>query len=134
MSARHLITGQAGEDLAAAFLTAKGLRVVKKNFRCRAGEIDLICRAGEFLVFVEVKTRSGTLFGTPGQAVNRSKAARMIRAASAYLTRENLWSQPCRFDLVTIVLGQGEPQLEHWENVIDVRDCLGRSHTSWQPW
>ena len=61
MSARHLITGQAGEDLAAAFLTAKGLRVVKKNFRCRAGEIDLICRAGEFLVFVEVKTRSGTL-------------------------------------------------------------------------
>lgn len=134
MSARHLITGRTGEELAASFLTAKGLRVVEKNFRCQAGEIDLICQAGELLVFVEVKTRSGTLFGTPGQAVNRTKVGRMVRAASAYLTREDLWSRSCRFDLVAIVLGQGEPKLEHWEDVIDVRDCLDCSHTSWQPW
>ena len=75
MPARHLTTGQTGEDLAAAFLTEKGMRVVERNFRCAAGEIDLICRSGELLIFVEVKTRSGTVFGTPGEAVNRAKAA-----------------------------------------------------------
>lgn len=134
MPARHLTTGQTGEDLAAAFLTEKGMRVVERNFRCAAGEIDLICRSGELLIFVEVKTRSSTVFGTPGEAVSRAKAARLARAASAYLSRDGLWSRPCRFDLVTVVLGRGGAELEHWEDVIDARDCLDSGHASWQPW
>lgn len=59
MAARHLITGLAGEDLAAAFLQEKGLRVVERNVRCVGGELDLVCEDRGSLVFVEVKTRSG---------------------------------------------------------------------------
>ena len=134
MPARHLTTGQIGEDLAAAFLTEKGMRVVERNFRCAAGEIDLICRSGELLIFVEVKTRSGTVFGMPGEAVSRAKATRLTRAASVYLSREGLWSRPCRFDLVTVVFGHAGAELEHWEDVIDARNYLDSGHASWQPW
>ena len=134
MPARHLITGRAGEDLAAAFLREKGWRVLERNFRCRDGELDLICEDRITLVFVEVKARSGTVHGEPGEAVGRTKQARMIRAASRYLSREQAWSRSCRFDLVGIVFRDGQTDIEHWEDIIDARNALGRRHSAWQPW
>lgn len=134
MAARHLITGRAGEELAVAFLTEKGLRVRDRNFRCPGGEIDLICEDRGVLVFVEVKTRSGAERGEPGQAVDRAKKARLIRAASMYLSRNRAWSRPCRFDLVSVLFLDGETVVEHWEDIIDGRDGLDRGHAPWQPW
>ena len=98
MAARHLITGKAGEDLAALFLTEKGLRIRERNFRCVFGEIDMICEDHGTVVFVEVKTRSGTRRGEPGEAVGRPKKARLVKAASQYLSRSKSWSRSCSFD------------------------------------
>lgn len=134
MAARHLSTGRAGEDLAAAFLVEKGYRVVTRNFRCTGGEIDLVCEDGRTLVFVEVKTRSGHVRGEPGEAVTAAKRKRLVKAAALYLSRTSAWSRPCRFDLVGILFLIGETVVEHWEDIIDVRDGLDRGHAPWQPW
>ena len=134
MAAGHLITGRAGEELAAAFLVEKGLAVVERNFRCPGGEIDLICRDRGTLVFVEVKTRSGDVRGEPGEAVGRAKKSRLVRAASLYLSRNRAWNRPSRFDLVSILFLPGETVVAHWEDVIDVRDGLDSGHAPWQPW
>ena len=134
MAARHLSTGRAGEDLAAAFLVEKGYRVVTRNFRCTGGEIDLVCEDGRTLVFVEVKTRSGHVRGEPGEAVTAAKRKRLVKAAALYLSRTRAWSRPCRFDLVGILFLIGETVVEHWEDIIDARDGLDRGHAPWQPW
>ena len=134
MAARHLITGRCGEDLAAAFLQEKGLRVVERNVRFAGGELDLICEERGTVVFVEVKTRSGDVRGEPGEAVGPAKTRRLIRAASQYLSRTRAWTRPCRFDLVSVLFLDGETLVEHWEDIIDVRDGLDRGHTPWQPW
>lgn len=68
-------TGSHYEETAAAFLTSKGYRVLERNFRCRQGEIDLICRHGRYLVFAEVKYRSGLSMGSPAEAVDARKQA-----------------------------------------------------------
>lgn len=134
MSAQHLTTGRAGEDVAAKFLRQKGWHILQSNFRCHDGELDLIAQDGEILIFVEVKTRSNTLHGQPGEAVGRAKQGRMIRAASRYLSQRQFWDKSCRFDLVTVVFRNNQVEVEHWEDVIDVRNALGRGHPAWQPW
>jgi putative endonuclease len=132
--AGHLITGRAGEDLAAAFLAEKGYKVVDRNFRCSGGEIDIVCEDGKALVFVEVKTRSRATRGEPGEAIGPAKKKRLVKAASLYLSRRRAWSRPCRFDLVGVLFLDGETLVEHWEDIIDVRDGLDRGHAPWQPW
>jgi len=134
VAARHLITGKAGEELAAAFLAEKGFRIVERNFSCTCGEIDLICEDAGTLVFVEVKTRSRAVHGEPGEAIGSAKKKRLIKAGTLYLSRHRSWSRPCRFDLVSILFLHGETVVEHWEDIIDVRDALDRGHTPWQPW
>ncbi len=134
MAARHLITGRAGEELAAAFLAEKGFRVMERNFRCSGGEIDLVCDDAGTLVFVEVKTRSGDVRGEPGEAVGAAKKKRLIKAAALYLCHHRAWSRPSRFDLVGILFLDGETVVEHWEDIINVRDALDRGHAPWQPW
>jgi len=134
VAARHLIVGREGEELAAAYLQEKGLRILLRNFRCRDGEVDLICLDKKTLVFVEVKTRSSVVHGEPGEAVTIQKKRRIIRAATQYLSQQKSWSQPCRFDLVSILFLHGRTTVEHWEDIIDVRDALGGGNTAWQPW
>jgi putative endonuclease len=134
VAARHLKTGQAGEELAAAFLAEKGFRIVDRNFRCASGEIDIVCEDGKTLVFVEVKTRSRATRGEPGEAVGPAKKARLVKAASLYLSRRKAWDRPCRFDLVGVLFLDGETLVEHWEDIIDVRDGLDCGHAPWQPW
>ena len=134
MPARHLTTGREGEALAADLVLEKGWRIVERNFRCSGGELDLICEDGQTLVFVEVKTRSGAVRGEPGEAVGRAKVRRLVRAASEYLSCHKSWDRPCRFDLVSVIMRDGETTVEHWEDIIDARDGLDSRHTSWQPW
>lgn len=134
MSAQHLKTGQRGEVLAAAWLEEKGWRIVERNFRCAGGEIDLIGEHKSTLIFVEVKTRSSAHYGAPGQALTRQKTQKMIRAAMIYLSQHQAWHRPCRFDFVGIIFQGLETKMEHWEDVIDVRQAMDRGHTPWQPW
>ncbi|HYE95480.1 MAG TPA: YraN family protein [Rubricoccaceae bacterium] len=113
-------TGEEGEALAAAYLEAKGFRVLETNYRFSREEIDLVCfrpegQGGE-LVFVEVKTRRGHGFGRPEEAVGPAKRKAILRTAEAYLHEHRLEGASCRFDVVAITLGRGEPQIEHFEH------------------
>ena len=103
--------GTAAEDLALHYLEARGLTLVTRNFRCRTGELDLIMRDGEQLVFVEVRSRRDSRYGTPAESVTRTKQQRLLRAAALYLQRQRL-DLPCRFDVVAILQPAGEPQVE----------------------
>lgn len=96
--------GAAAEGLAAAFLMARGLRVVGRNLRWPDGELDLVCEHGEVLVFVEVRLRRDKRFGGAAASVGRAKQARLIRAAQRYLAEQGRRAQarPARFDVVAL--------------------------------
>ncbi|HJC25141.1 MAG TPA: YraN family protein [Candidatus Eisenbergiella merdavium] len=95
--------GTAYEEAAAVFLEGKGVRILEKNFRCREGEIDLIGRDGEYLVFFEVKYRKNADAGFPAEAVGIAKQKKICRAAKYYLYRKH-WGEsvPVRFDVIAV--------------------------------
>ena len=96
-------TGLYYETQAAVFLEKQGYQILERNFRCPAGEIDLIAKEGEYLCFVEVKYRSERETGTPEEAVDAKKQKRISRAALFYLMKQGLGdTTPCRFDVVGI--------------------------------
>jgi putative endonuclease len=96
-----LNAGSAAEALAAEFLQARGLAVVKRNYRCRGGEIDLIARDGSTLVFVEVRLRSGSAFGGARESITAAKRRRLKFAAGLFLS--GLAREPaCRFDAILL--------------------------------
>lgn len=96
-------TGLYYETQAAVFLEKQGYQILERNFRCPAGEIDLIAKEGEYLCFVEVKYRSERETGTPEEAVDARKQKRISRAALYYLMKQGLGdTTPCRFDVVGI--------------------------------
>jgi len=109
--------GRHGETLARRFLRHRGLRILAANYRCGAGEIDLIAldrsarreRGAETLVFVEVKTRRRDRYVAPAAAVDTAKQRRIRRAAEHYLARHDVDDLAVRFDVVSIVLPDGEP-------------------------
>ena len=98
--------GAAGERRAAEYLAAQGLAVVERNFRVRGGEIDLICRDGHGVVFVEVRLRSGTGYGGAAASITAAKRNRLLLAARHWLAHHG--EQACRFDCVLIQAGQIE--------------------------
>ncbi|MFZ5827969.1 MAG: YraN family protein [Bacillota bacterium] len=97
--------GREGEEAAAAYLASRGYRIVERNLRLRAGEIDLVAEESGYLVFVEVKTRRSTGFGTAAEAVTAQKRRQLIRLAALYLARRGGAPPPCRFDVVTVEPG-----------------------------
>jgi len=113
MTEARLSLGQWGEELAAGFLRRQGLKVLACNLRTPVGEIDIIARHGRTLVFVEVKTRRGTAFGTPAEAVGPRKQRQIIRAAQWYLADTRQEQAAARFDVVAILAGAGDPVIEH---------------------
>lgn len=95
--------GTKGEDLAAHYLQSEGWNILARNFRVgRMGELDIVAKDGEYISFVEVKTRSSTLYGTPGEAVSFSKQATIRRLAQAYIERHKLYDSPVRFDVIEL--------------------------------
>lgn len=93
--------GRAGEEAACRFLASQGYRILHRNLRFRAGELDVVAEEGGTLVFVEVKTRSGSSHGTAAEAVTPRKQAQLVRLACIYLARQGE-ERPCRFDVVTV--------------------------------
>jgi len=111
--------GCLGESAAAETLRRAGMRVLERRCRTRAGEIDLIAEDGEILVFVEVKTRAGTGYGRPAEAVTRTKQQRMGRVALIYLSRKKWLERRCRFDVVEVFARGGRV-----ERVNHIRDAF----------
>ena len=112
--------GRWGEQLAEEYLRKKGYTILRRNFQIRQGEIDIICVEQEILVFVEVKTRTGTAYGYPQEAVNYTKMQHMRTAALAFLNEnKDIHYKALRFDVIGIIInGSNElPQIEHIENV-----------------
>lgn len=95
------VEGDAAEDRALHFLQQHGLVLVDRNFRCKGGEIDLVMRERNTLVFVEVRKRADTSYGGAAASITASKQARLIIAAQTYLQRYSA-PPPCRFDVVAM--------------------------------
>lgn len=100
----NLKVGTAGERIGADFLKARGLKIIFKNYRCRAGEIDLVAREGATLVFVEVKTRRSHEQGEGWEAVSFFKKKSLIRSATHFLQRYGIRERVCRFDVLSVSL------------------------------
>jgi len=98
--------GRMVEAFACRHLESAGLTLVTRNFRCRQGEIDLIMREGAVLVFVEVRYRRQSRFGSGAESVNGRKRLRIITAARYFLHQSREPEPPCRFDVVSVA---GEP-------------------------
>lgn len=96
--------GKIGEDIAVQHLLNNGYKIIQRNFRTKYGEIDIIAREGKFLVFVEVKTRRGTQFGFPREAVDFYKQIRIKNLANLYIAKKKLYDAFTRFDVVEILL------------------------------
>jgi putative endonuclease len=105
--------GRKGEDLAASHLRDLGWEIIERNYRTRLGEIDLVCRDHDTIVFVEVKTRTPTDFARPDQSVTQRKQAKLRRLVEYYLVAHRLESSDIRFDVLGITLGGRRPEFEH---------------------
>jgi putative endonuclease len=98
-------TGRKSEDMALRYLEAIGWAVLERNFRCRRGEIDIVARDGETVVFVEVRSRRKSGFGTAAETVGRVKRARLVYAARVW-TAARRRDQPMRFDVIAVDEGR----------------------------
>ncbi len=110
--------GDRGEREAARFLRRKGLRILTRGYRTHQGEVDLVARDGEILVFVEVKSRRQ---GIPAEAVTPEKQRRLTLAALHFLRKYGLLDHPCRFDVVAIIWPEGvrPKSVEHIANAFE---------------
>ncbi len=110
--------GRHGEQLAAEYLERAGLRILDRNWRCPAGELDIVALEQRVLVVCEVKTRSGVRYGSPLEAVSQRKRLRLRRLASAWLAAHGLGFAEVRIDVIGLVRdGSGEFTLEHVRGV-----------------
>lgn len=118
---RHRL-GRAGERAAERFLKRRGCRVLVRNYRCSAGEIDRICSDGEAIVFVEVKTRTGDESQDPQEAITAAQWRRIENAGRYFLLTRSAQHRPCRFDVVTVVWPSGgRPVIEHFPDAHQAR-------------
>ena len=98
--------GKLGEKLAQKFLKKKGYRIRETNFRCRSGEIDIVAQQKDYLVFVEVRTRSSLDFGSPEESITRSKKEKLIASALTYISTHQGLPSSWHIDVVAIEIDQ----------------------------
>jgi putative endonuclease len=117
MAAKDIL-GRLGETLAAEHLAGSGLTIIERNWRCSQGEIDIVARDGDELVFVEVKTRSSVAFGHPLESITAVKLARLRRLAAAWCAEHPGKHDRVRVDAVAVIAPPGRlPQIEHLKRV-----------------
>jgi len=108
--------GKEGEELAVSFLAEKGFEIVERNYRFGKGELDIIAREKDFLVFVEVKSRESLEYGLPEEAITKRKMAQIRKIAEAYLAEKSITDENIRFDVVAILFLNKEVTITHYEN------------------
>jgi putative endonuclease len=117
MSQARRNLGRWGEELAARHLEAQGGRIVATNWRCTAGEVDIVVLDGDCMAFVEVRTRRGRAYGSPEESITPQKLARMAAVAESYVYEEG-WKGNWRLDVVAVLALHGrEPEIEWYKNV-----------------
>lgn len=105
-------TGRRGEELAARYLAERGLRLIARNFRGQRGEIDLVMQDGACMVFVEVRLRGRTDYGSGAESITPAKQQRLIATAWQFLQMQSATSQAARFDVISICTGGEAPRVE----------------------
>jgi len=114
------ILGEKGEKQAARYLKKKGYKIVTANYRCKYGEIDLIARYADILIFIEVKTRTSTYFGVPAAAVDYRKQQQISKVAHHYLITHHNDDVDARFDVISILSPRGQKaEIEHISDAFD---------------
>jgi len=108
--------GGSYEDLACAYLKAKGYKILDRNVYFVRKELDVVASHGGTIVFVEVKGRRSVRYGLPAEAMGRAKRRNVIQAARAYIKSKNLEEKPCRFDFIAVTFESGLPRFKHIEN------------------
>ena len=111
--------GKLGEDIASSFLKRKGYRIISRNFKARYGEIDIIALDQDTIVFVEVKTRIGTHFGTPEEAITPRKLREITKTAEYYTFRTKQSDKALRIDAIGIILQENGTiyNINHLQNI-----------------
>ncbi len=113
--------GREGEEAAVVYLRRAGYRILERNFRSQQGEVDIIAREKDFLVFVEVKSYSFRSLGSPAGAVRKNKKQSVVHAAQTYLYKHKIVNIYSRFDVITLYLRpDGSRALEHYKNAFMV--------------
>ncbi len=110
--------GDKGEDIAAKFLKKKGYKILKRNYTAPIGEIDIIAKDGDTVVFVEVKARTDDLFGLPHESVGSKKQRKLKSVALHYLSRLKK-QPPARFDIISICFKEGRKEIEHIKDAFE---------------
>jgi putative endonuclease len=120
VSSKRKEVGAIGEKLAVDYLKKRGYKIIQRNYRWREGEIDIIAQKGESLVFVEVRTKKNTAFGTPEESVTLSKREKLISLANVYLQACDKQPPSWRIDVVAVELTRDNRvlRLEHIENAV----------------
>ncbi len=101
---------------ACAELERLGYQILTRGYRSRFGELDIVCKDGDTVVFVEVKARVGGSFGNPAEAVTSQKQRRLVAMAEDYLARHGIHDTPCRFDVVAVESSFTPPKLTHYKD------------------
>jgi putative endonuclease len=119
--------GAVGEEAAAQLLRKNGYEILARNFRTRWGEIDIIAKLKDRVIFVEVKTKTGEQYGEPWEMINRKKYQQIKNMAQVYLTKSGPGETACRIDVVGVWLDLEHvvTKIEHWDNVTEL-DLTGR--------
>jgi len=120
MTEERIALGRLGENFAKKRLKELGYRILATNYRCPLGEIDLIARDGECLVFVEIKTRTNQPLGLAKEAVHRRKQVQLSKVALAYMKSYNISETKARFDVVAIGVNGGRKEIEIIQNAFDL--------------
>ncbi len=120
MTRERITLGRLGEDLAREKLSSLGYRILETNYRCPLGEIDLVARDGDVLVFVEIKTRKDESMGQVKEAVTQRKQVQLSKAALAYMKSKDLWGNKSRFDVVAVRLHEGRKEIEIIRNAFEL--------------
>jgi putative endonuclease len=110
------VTGNKGETLAAEHLMMKGYKILGRNYASKWGEVDIIAKIDNVVVFVEVKTKTTDKFGEPWEMVNSWKIEQVKRMGEVW-SREYDWEGRVRVDVIGVYLDGKTPRIEHWESV-----------------
>ena len=112
MPGKNLEFGKQAEDAAAKFLKAQGYKVIRRNYKTKFSEIDIIAEDKGVICFIEVKARHSSLFGEPAEAVCAAKQRQISKAAICYLKENNLLERSARFDVVSLLYAQDLPEID----------------------
>ncbi len=119
MTSQRLALGKKGEEVARVFLEKAGYTILANNYRTRCGEIDIIARDRQTLVFVEVKTRRNNRYGTALEAITYKKQRQISRVAAEYVAQNGVADSPARFDVVAVTFETSTPRIDLVQNAFE---------------